>query len=110
MSAVPFSADSVVDAIEQLRADGYTDDLDIHDLQMRCQRTGECYDLASATVDRQYRFEGDTDPADESLVLGVTIAGATQSGRGLRAVLVTAYGPDTPPEIADFLRSVRRWP
>ena len=91
---------TISEAITALRALGYVDDLDIRDRQLTCRRTDGCHELATATIDHQFRFEGDSDPGDASLVLGVTVPDAD-----LRGVLVTAYGVDMPPEVADFLRN-----
>lgn len=101
MSAVPTSE---VEAIDHLRARGYVDDLDFTGDCMTCRRTRVQHLFADATVDYTYRFEGASNPDDESIVLGITVAGGDDDGSDLHGVLVSAYGPDMDPAVADFLR------
>jgi hypothetical protein len=45
-------------------------------------------------VERVYRFEGPSDPADEAIVLGVCCPKC-----GARGIIVSAFGPDADPEV-----------
>ena len=58
--------------------------------------------LEEAVVDYQFRFEGDSDPGDEAIVLGISCAGVQ------RGVLVSGFGPSADPEHAAILRALTR--
>ena len=52
-------------------------------------------------IDQQYRFEGASDPDDESLVLALHDAES-----GPRGVLITAYGPSASASEAEVLAAL----
>ena len=59
--------------------------------------------LESAAVDYRFRFEGESDPGDEAIVLGITCAGRH------RGVLVSGFGPSADPaHVAVLLALVRQ--
>ena len=58
-----------------------------------------------AVVDQQFRFEGDSDPGDEAIVLGITLPEWDKKG-----ILVSAYGPDAPLDKAEALLALTRRP
>src|SRR3954447_25812986 len=93
---------TVTEAIELLRGAGYTDDVDLIDDHVRCARTASSCELSAVQIDRTFRFEGDSDPADEAIVLGLRFPNSD-----VRAVLVSAFGQDAEPEVADFLAGLR---
>ena len=45
-----------------------------------------------------FRFEGDTDPGDEAIVLGVECPEC-----GIRGIIVSSYGPEASPEFLALL-------
>jgi hypothetical protein len=45
-----------------------------------------------------YRYEGNTDPGDESVVFGIVCPDC-----GAKGIVVSAYGPDADPEVFDLL-------
>lgn len=78
---------TVVDAIAVLRAGGY--DLDFGPVGEcpRCTQGGSA-SAPALVFDRLFRFEGDSNPDDEAMVLGVRCIVCGGSG-----VFVSAYGP-----------------
>jgi hypothetical protein len=54
-------------------------------------------------VRHTFRFEGDTDPGDESIVLGLECPEC-----GARGVVVSAYGPDADPDLLAVLERLVR--
>lgn len=103
MEKVPTSE---VEAIELLRSRGYNEDLDFTGDCMTCRRTRNRHAFDDAIVDYTYRFEGESDPDDESIVLGITVPGMGDDGAPLMGVLISAYGADIDPAVADFLRDL----
>lgn len=95
--------ETVTDAVEQLRAAGYTADLYATDQgQLGCRRCGRTMNPTEVTVDDTIRFEGNTNPDDEDIVF------ALQCVDGCKGVYTAAYGPSTPPNDSTVLRQLAR--
>jgi hypothetical protein len=95
--------ETISEAVAHLADLGYVDDLKLCPEGLRDATTGDVHPLATAVVDHQYRFEGPSDPGDESIVLGVQ---CTEWGR--KGVVVSAYGPDADPDEAELLVALTR--
>jgi hypothetical protein len=80
-----------------LRAAGYGGDYEIVAGELVLLGRGPVA-LASVHVDQQYRFEGASDPDDESLVLALH-----DPVTGDQGVLITAYGPSASAAEAEVL-------
>jgi hypothetical protein len=80
--------DTITDAVALLEREGYTAEFGVHDGGLRCGSCGDLHDPASAIIDRVFRFEGESDPDDEAIVLGIRCPSCD-----LRGSLVAAYGP-----------------
>jgi hypothetical protein len=76
--------ETVTEAIEQLRALGYTFDFNLEENCIVCD--AEKFKADEFDIVEVYRYEGDSDPADEATVYGI------QSKSGIKGVLVTGYG------------------
>lgn len=77
----------VSEALEQLKKKGYTLDFN---LEENCLVCGDTSLKAEDFVIREvYRYEGNTDPADEATVYGI------ESHKGEKGVLVTGYGANS---------------
>lgn len=74
-------------AIEKLRQKGFTVDFNLEKNCIVCHP--EKFDPDDFEVVEIYRYEGNTDPADEATVYGI------QSNTGMKGVLVTSYGAQT---------------
>ena len=76
--------DTVSEAINDLRKRGYTMDFNLAENSIVCNDdTCNPDDLEIVEI---YRFEGDTDPADQAVVYAI------ESKSGLKGVLVSGYG------------------
>jgi len=93
---------TVTDAVAYLRTQGYTDDVDLEGLNLKCARNGMPCTLDRVIVDHTFRFEGDSDPGDEAIVLGLRYPDAD-----VKATLVSAFGPDADPVTAAFFARLR---
>ncbi len=72
---------TVLEAIDQLRAKGYLMDFNLEENCISCQESRfshEDFDIVEI-----YRYEGDTDPAEEATVFGI------ESATGIKGILVT---------------------
>ena len=89
--------ETLVGAIARFRAEGFAVDFSATpDGQLTC---GDCgvQDPASMTVHAIVRFEGDSNPDDESILV------ALESEGGCRGLFTAAFGLDTPVEDAGVL-------
>ena len=93
--------DTVTEAIDLLRRLGYSHDLDLCNDGLSCAQAPGLVELEAAVIDHRFRFEGDSDPADESIVLGITCTDNRWKG-----VLVSAFGPSADPAHARMLRAL----
>lgn len=102
-AALTPAPDTVTEAVAFLTSEGYTDDLQLDANGVRCDRTDGVVPVDEAIVDYTFRFEGPSDPADEAIVLGVRLP-----SRGIKGVLVSAYGPDADPGCVETLNALAR--
>lgn len=80
-----YSYDTVTEAVSGLKKRGF--DLDFN-LQENCLVCHEHkFDPNDFEIVEVYRFEGNSDPADEAVVYAI------QSTQGQKGVLVNGYGP-----------------
>ena len=96
----PTGPETVTEAVQYLAARGYTDSFALAAEGLSGPGEEQLHDLADAVVDYQFRFEGDSDPGDEAIVLGVSCACSQ------RGVLVSAFGPNADPAHAAVLRAL----
>ncbi|MFA5775919.1 MAG: hypothetical protein WC864_11165 [Ilumatobacteraceae bacterium] len=94
---------TVTDAVTYLHSLGYTDEMELKGADFVIERTSKTYALANVVVDHTFRFEGDSDPGDEAIVLGLRYPDTD-----IRATFVSAYGRDADPATADFFRKLRQ--
>ena len=85
----------VSEAIRMLREKGYTADFNLKENCIVCNDKKFAAD--NFDVVEVYRYEGNTDPADEATVYGIV------SGTGLKGILVTGFGASADPMSADIL-------
>jgi hypothetical protein len=81
--------ETVADAVRLLAADGYVGEFSLDANAVHCGSCSQVCEPTRVTISRTYRFEGNTDPADEAIVLGLECPDC-----GVKGVLVSAYGPD----------------
>lgn len=80
---------SPVHAIEDLKKRGYTEDFNLKENCIICG--SHRWNPEEFEIKEVYRFEGNSDPADESIVLGI------ESTNGVKGVLVNGYGYSSEP-------------
>lgn len=89
--------ETLVGAIARFRADGFPLDFSASaDGQLTCGNCG-VHGPESMTVHAIVRFEGDSNPDDESILV------ALESEGGCRGLFTAAFGLDTPMESAEVL-------
>lgn len=90
---------SPVKAIEDLRQRGYTQDFNLEENCLVCNT--QRYNPDEFEITEVYRFEGASDPGDESVVYGI------QSRDGQKGVLVDGYGYSSTPRSEAILRKLQ---
>jgi histidinol-phosphate aminotransferase len=68
----PEGMESLVDATARLRAAGYPEDWEADGGMLRCLGCSTAYAPAEMTVDEIVRFEGPSDPGDETILFALT--------------------------------------
>lgn len=84
-----YQYESPVHAIEDLKQRGFTEDFNLKDNCIVCN--DQKYSADEFEIKEVYRFEGDSDPGDEAIVLGI------ESTNGIKGVLVNGYGYSSEP-------------
>lgn len=79
---------TVSEAVNDLQRRGYTDELSLRDHCVVCDGKKTELHPEDFHIDEFHRFEGDTDPADESIVYAISSA-----KHGIKGVLVNGFGP-----------------
>jgi hypothetical protein len=79
-----YTYETVTEAVSGLRSRGFTEDFNLAEDCLVCNRQKFRDDQFHIT--ETYRFEGPTDPADEAVVYGI------ESNNGIKGVLVNSYG------------------
>ena len=80
------SYSTIVEAIDGLKNDGYTNDFNLHPDWIECEPLKLKMAPEEFHVDEVHRFEGMTDPGDSAVLYAIS------SNKGLKGVLVDAYG------------------
>lgn len=86
-------------AIKKLREKGFKRDFNLEENCIVCHPDKFLADQFN--VIEIYRYEGNTDPADEATVYGI------ESNSGIRGVLVTGYGASGDMMTEDILEKLR---
>jgi len=95
--------ETVTEALQLLASEGYTADFNLRLGAAACPGCDAAHDLEHSVIDRQYRFEGNSDPGDEAIVLGLRCPVC-----GTKGVIVSAFGPDADPDLFAFLSRLPR--
>jgi hypothetical protein len=81
-----FTYDTVAEAINGLKERGYIADFNLKADCITCDKEPLSLRPADFEITEVYRFEGDSDPADEAIVYAI------ESTKGKKGVLVNGFG------------------
>ncbi len=82
------SYDTLSQAVNDLIARGYTDDLILDQECVLCSGKNASLNPDEFVIDEFHRFEGESNPSDESIVYAIS-----SDKHGIKGVLVNAFGP-----------------
>lgn len=90
--------ETLTDAMTRLRAAGYTLDLQATESgRVRCAACGTEHDPATMTIDEIVRFEGESDPGDEAILV------AMRCDCGEAGLYTSAFGAAASPADTEVL-------
>lgn len=89
---------TVSEALKKFRNQGFTMDFNLDENCLVCQN--ERFEADDFEIVDVYRYEGNTDPADEAIVYAI------ESKSGLKGVLVTGYGVSADSMSEDILKKL----
>lgn len=95
--------DTVSEAVKGLKQRGYTLDFNLKENCLVCHDdtlTSSVFDINDFEIVEAYRFEGNSDPADEAAVYAI------ESNKGDKGVLVTGYGTSAEGMSADMAKKL----
>ncbi len=93
-----FTYDTVSAAVNGLKERGYTQDFNLSENCIVCNQ--DKFNPEDFEITEVYRFEGNTDPADEAVVYAI------ESNRGHKGVLVNGYGISAEGMSADMAKKL----
>ena len=91
---------TIVEVIARLREKNYIHDFDISHTKLISKDTGEQFTPHDMIIDKSFRFEGDSNPDDMSILYSLT------SNTGTKGILIDAYGTYANPDISAFIKDV----
>jgi hypothetical protein len=93
-----YAYDTVSAAVQGLKKRGFTTDFNLEDNCLICHDAK--FNISDFEIVEFYRFEGDSDPADEAVVYAI------ESNKGQKGVLVNGYGPSSDPLTAEMAKKL----
>lgn len=100
MSYSPKKYDTMLEAIEGLTQRGYTYNFHYENGALYCSGTDHCFQPDQLLITEVYRYEGISDPTDNSVVYAI------ESKDGHKGLLVDAYGAYSDEFKTDFLKDI----
>lgn len=97
--------DTLSETMNKLVEDGYADEFYMSDLGFKVRSSGEVYKPDELVIKQAYRFEGESDPADMSVLYKME---STSGVKGYFLHAFGTYGLFDEVEMADFLKKVKR--
>ncbi len=88
-------------ATEELRKNGYDASFELEDDLLKSTTSGKTYTPKDIKITEFHRFEGDTDPGDESIVYAIDCEG------GEKGTIVSAYGMYGSAPLNNFMKKVK---
>lgn len=89
------------EAVNDLQRRGYADDLQLGGHCVVCGVKGVSLDPAEFHIDEFHRFEGDSNPEDQSIVYAIS-----SEKHDVKGILISAYGADASPMTQEMVRKL----
>ena len=82
----PENYKNLLEAVNGLRSRGYTYDFNYENACLYCSKISERYGAKDLKITEYYRFEGMSDPEDNSVIYAI------ESKDGVKGIMIDAYG------------------
>lgn len=83
-----------------LQSEGYTENFIMKDVGLEAPSRHKLYTPSEIKVDSFYRFEGESDPADNAIVYAI------ETKDGTRGLLIDSYGAYRSDKVSKFITEV----
>jgi hypothetical protein len=93
--------DTLSEALTDLKRRGYKEDFNLKHTCVECKSLGLYLEPDSFTVEEFYRFEGASNPDDNSIVFAIA------SNDGLKGTLIDAYGAYAESLTPDMIKKLK---
>ena len=90
---------TLVSCLAKAKEEGFTEEFRVNTKGL-CTREDKCYPPAQVNVENFYRFEGQSDPDDSSILYTL------RTNDGIKGTLSDAYGIYADPNITAFMQQV----
>jgi hypothetical protein len=91
---------TLVDCLAKMRDDGFKEDYTVKEGKLLSLTTSKSYTAEEINIVNFFRFEGQTDPADDSIMYVI------QTTDGSKGTLVDGYGPSSDADTSKFIVQV----
>ena len=91
---------TLTETINLLRSKGYNDDFELTTDGLKSKLTREIFTPRDLLIEKVYRFEGQSDPADMAVLYGISAKGKA------KGILIDAYGTYDNKQLAELLKDV----
>ena len=86
--------------MESLHKYGFNSDFHVEDKQLKTSGSDKHYNPDDVSIVNFYRFEGESDPADSSILYAI------EANDGMKGMLADAFGTYANAAVSDFIRQV----
>jgi hypothetical protein len=93
---------NVIEAINGLKKEGYTEDFNLKQNCLECRQGDYKIFHNEFVVDKYFRFEGDTDPTEQSIIYAIS-----SEKYNLKGILINGYGIYSDPVTNEMLDTLR---
>lgn len=94
--------DTLSEAINSLREEGYTEDFNLKENCIECKALGYEMFAKDFLIDEMFRFEGMSSPDDSSILFAIS-----SDKFNIKGVLVDAYGMYSSPLTTEMIEKLR---
>lgn len=91
---------TLASCLNKLVLDGYTEDFKATEMGLISLKSERVYKPEQVHVVNFFRFEGASDPADNSILYAI------ETNDGIKGTLTDAYGPYADPNVDKFIKQV----
>lgn len=100
----PHRITSISAITDKLYKDGYTEEFVLVEEGLKSTTTKEIFQTGDIKINKHYRYEGTTDPADMSIIYAI------ETNTGLKGCIVAGYGPNSDTSYTEFFKYVEELP